>query len=1018
MIPPMSGRLVSPIFVGRGDELEAVELDLDALVGGSARHVLIAGEAGVGKTRLVDELANLAAARGMLILRGTCANIGDGGLPYGPLVEALRGLADVLDPDVLSRVVGQSGAELGMLVPSLGGGGRRADATQRQWLQARVFDALLGLLQRLAATTPTVLILEDLQWSDQATRETTTFLARALRDSPVLLVMTYRSDELHRRHPLIPWLAELERAGQVERLALGRLEAGEVRELVRAIDGSGTDDERIGLIFRRSDGNPFFVEELLAADRESGGSVGLPSTLRDVLIARINTIPDAAQGLLGVAAIAGQQVDHDLLVAVAGMAESDALEAIRAAVGSQLLVPVTLPDGRDGYAFRHALVQEAVADDLLPGERRRLHRRSAEALEDRAPGTGAAAAAHWASLAHHWKAAGVDVRAFEASLRAAESAEATFAFAAAVEHLECALDLWDAVPDAAAIAGFDRGALLAQAAQAARLKGDAHRDVQLRREAIAAVGDAEEPARLGILHEQLGRAFWNSGDSGEAIAAYEEAVRLIPERPPTPERAVVLAGLGQMLMLLDRWEESRVLCDEAIRVARQVGARAAEGHALNTLGTDLAGQGLCGEAAAALEAAQEIAFEVRQADDIARSFVNLCDVKWICGDLPRAAEVAERGIAVADDHGLRSSYGCVLRHSSVLVHYELGQWDVARRRAAEALSGGASDASTERDRLTRCGSLLVASGSPEAGARLERLAELLQSGPIESQFLAPFHIAMAELAVWEGRPADALAEVERGVETLADKKMDWFLVRLHRVGARAAADLAEVARARRDAGLAGQAIERLARLRIDRERIVRRSLATHVGPAAMTTTAESATAEAEELRASGIVDPAVWRSVVELWRATQQPYPTAYALWRLAEADLLSGDRAAATTSLIEATAIADHLGAKPLAAAVTGLGRRARLRLQVGRTPDKKLDAEAAAESVAPPVDPFGLTGRELEVLGLLALGRTNRQVADELFISENTAGVHVSHILSKLNASSRTEAATTAVKLGIVPA
>jgi DNA-binding CsgD family transcriptional regulator/tetratricopeptide (TPR) repeat protein len=1014
MIGRMATRISSPVLIGRTAELARVREAIEATLEGRPTPLLVSGEAGVGKTRLVEELAKLAAERGMLVLRGTCANVGDGGLPYGPIVEALRGLVAELDPDLVRRVVGQSGAELGMLVSSLGTGGPGDGSTQRQWLQARVFDALLGLLQRLAVTTPTVLFLEDLHWSDQATRETATFLARALRDARVLLVMTYRSDELHRRHPLLPWLAELERAGSVERIALRRLELGEVRELVREIAGTSPDDERAALIFRRSDGNPFFVEELLAADRESGGSPQLPSTLREILIARIGAIPEAAQGLLGVAAIAGQQVDHDLLVEVAGMAEADALEAIRAAVASQLLVPVSLPDGRDGYAFRHALVQEAVTDDLLSGERRRLHRRSAEVLEGRAPGTGADAAAHWASLAHHWKAAGVDARAFEASLRAAESAEATFAFAAAVEHYERALELWSAVPDAEATAGFDRVALLAHAAQAAQLKGDAHRAVQLRREAIAAVGATEAPARLGVLHEQLGRAYWNSGDSGEAIAAYEEAVRLIPEEPPSPERAVVLAGLGQMLMLLDRWGDSRDVCEAAIRIARLVGARAAEGHALNTLGTDLAARGRCGEAIAALEAAQEIAFEVRNADDIARSFVNLCDALWICGDLARAAEVAERGIGVADDHGLRSSYGCVLRQSSVFVLYELGEWDVARRRAAEAFAGGASDTSTERDRLTRCGSLLVASGASEAGARLEQLAELLRSGPIESQFHAPFYTAIAELAIWEGRPADALAAVERGTETLAHKEMDWIVLRLHRVGARAAADLAEVARARRDSGLAAEALERLARLRHDRERIVKRSLVTHSGPAATATIAESATADAEELRANGIVNPGAWGSVVELWRATPRPYPTAYALWRLGEAELASGDRPAAAASLSEAAAIADRLDAKPLAAAVTGLVGRARLRLGPSRASDRPL-AGAAAEPAAGPIDPFGLTTRELEVLGLLALGRTNRQIADELFISENTAGVHVSHILGKLGAGGRAEAAAIAARLGL---
>ena len=1017
MIGTMVGRLVSPVLIGRSGELATSGLAIDAALAAHPVHLLISGEAGVGKSRLVGELARSAADRGMRVLRGACANLGDGGMPYGPIVEALRGLTRDLEPETLAAVVGPSGLDLARLVPALAPTTAADATTQQEWLQARLFEALLGLFQRLAASAPLLLVIEDLHWADPATREVVAYLVRNLRTERLLLAMTFRSDELHRRHPLLPWLAELERAGGIERVDLHRLELEETRDLVAAIAGSEPGAELVSRIHRRSDGNPFFVEELLLADREATGSERLPPTLREVLLARIADVPEATQAILGVAAVAGRRVDHDLLAAIAGLPEPTLTEALRAAVASQLLVTETEARGEEGYAFRHALLQEVAYDDLLPGERKRLHQACAVALAARRVGEGAAAAAHWAELAHHWSAAHDDPAALEASVRAAEAAEEAFAFVAAQRQYERALELWTSVPDPERLAGVDRAWILERAAQAAYLTGDPHRDVALRREAVAALDPSSDPVRSAVLLEQLGRALWNHGDTEGALSSYEAAVALMPAEPPTARRARVLAGFGQMLMLLDRWIESHRLCDEAIAIARQVGAREAEGHALNTLGLDLVAEGRSDDGVAALEQALEIAHEIRNADDVGRAYVNLADARFFCGDVGRAAAVVDEGVRVADAFGIGSSYGCFIRQTGVLINYDLGHWQEASRLATESFAIAQAGPHMDRYGLARWVGLLVATGAPEAGARLDRLEELIREAPAEYQFSGPYYAARAELALWHGRPADALETVRQGMAHLASKETwFWYVIRLHRIGARAVADLAEVARARRDRAAEAEAIGLAADLRDSRERTVTASLALQTGQAAEETLAEATTAEAEETRLRGTADPVAWREAITRWRERERPYLLAYCRWREAEACLALGERAAAAEALNEAEAIAADLGARPLLEAVGSLADRSRIRLE---RPAGILPADVLQVVDDSPVasDPFGLTQREREVLALVALGRTNRQIGEKLFISGNTAGVHVSNILGKLGASSRAEAAGIAVRLGLVP-
>ena len=306
------------------------------------------------------------------------------------------------------------------------------------------------MLRRLAAVAPVLVLIEDVHWSDPATRETLGFLVRTLRSERVLVAMTLRSDELHRRHPALPWLGELERTGRMQRLSLSRLTKDQTAALLEAIEGVPTDPDLVARIHRRSDGNPFFIEELLLAEAEPSAG-GLPSTLREILLARLASVPEDVHHVLGVVAVAGRRIDHDLLVAIAGAADSpDRLEAgLRAAIASQILVVDTPPQGSEGYAFRHALLAEVAYDELLPGERRRLHRECALALEAHPSASAASKAAHRAELAHHWAAARDDERAFAASLAAAEAAGEAFAFETAHAQYERALDLWPDVADPA-----------------------------------------------------------------------------------------------------------------------------------------------------------------------------------------------------------------------------------------------------------------------------------------------------------------------------------------------------------------------------------------------------------------------------------------------------------------------------------------------------------------------------------------------------------------------------------------
>jgi predicted ATPase len=424
-------------------------------------------------------------------------------------------LVAVLDPDDLNGVLGGARGELARLVPELGAPAPGPVTTA----PSRLFELLLGVVHRLAERGPVLLVVEDLHWADRSTRDLLGFLVRNLRGG-IALVLTYRTDELHRRHPLRPFLAELERGRRVERIELAPLTRRELADLIAGILGRRPSSRLVADILDRSQGNPFFAEELLAAHLDG---VELSPALRELLLTRIGALPEETQQVLRMAAAAGPRVDHQLLAAVAAVPGQRLLELLREAVTHHLLAAET---GSDAYTFRHALVREVLYDDLLPGERGALHAAYAGALAERAR------PAELGQLAHHWHAAHNAGAALLASVWAGQAAEAAYALAEAEEHYSRALELWGQAPDAAARSPLDRPALLRRAAQAAMLTGETNRAVALVRQALAAVDRTAAPLLTGALLERLARYRWMSGDSEAAMRALEEAVAIIPAEPP------------------------------------------------------------------------------------------------------------------------------------------------------------------------------------------------------------------------------------------------------------------------------------------------------------------------------------------------------------------------------------------------------------------------------------------------------------------------------------------------------
>ncbi len=990
-------RVSSRRFVGREPQLAELLRVLDEAREGRAWVALVAGESGVGKTRLVDELAARARERGARVLSGDCVELADGELPYAPLIGALRPLIRSGDPALdavraeLDRPRGEAGAPP----------------------QGRFFELLLDALHRLAdEAPPLVLVLEDLHWADRSTRDFLAFAARNLCRDHVLLVATYRTDELHRRHPLRPLLPEIERLDRTTRATLERLTREELADLLADVLGAPPEPALVDRLFERSDGNPLFAEELLAAGLDGRGE--LPPTLRDALLVRVEPLDEATQALLRVVGAAGRG-DEALLEEVSGLAPVAVRAALREAIAHHVLVPDD--DGR--IAFRHALLREAIHDELLPGEAVELHLALARALERRAD-AGADDLDTVTAIAHHFAVAGEQPEALGAAVRAADAAERIHAPAEAAAQLERALSLWPHVPDARGRAGLDHPRLLERLATASRQLGDDDRARQATESALAEVDARTDPQRAARLLQAHGTAVWHLGRGEEAMASYERGLELLAADPaPSGERAHLLSARAKTLMVWGRYSEAAEVCEATLREARAVGSRVAQASALNTLGVAQAGLGDVEGGITSLE--ESIAMERLdgRVEGIERGFANLADVLLIAGRTREALETTRAGLAELDRLGTRANWSA-LQLAEILT--ALGAWDeaeeiVGAERAPRHLGVHATFFHLIASDL--------ALGRGDTAKAIEHLgrARGYASRALDPQWHAPLAALTAEALRRERRFAEAEEALVDGFARLGRIAGLQDHARVQRLAAAGVALHADVAQRARDLGDADAEAAALAHAEDALERA--RALAGTPGSGPWL-----AVAEAEATRAIGDPTPSAWALAAAAWDAMERPYLAAIARWREAEAHAQLGDRAAAEAAARAARAVAAAVGSSWLADELLGLARRARLRLEDaarpraaagmgagdGAAPGDAGDPDAGAAGPRAAIDALGLTPREQEVLALLADGRTNREIGETLFMAEKTASVHVSRILAKLDVRTRTEAAAVAYRLGLV--
>ncbi|WP_445149366.1 helix-turn-helix transcriptional regulator [Baekduia sp. Peel2402] len=1072
----MPARVTSDAFIGRRRELSQLEAALAAATGGDcsseacrAALVFVAGESGVGKSRLTDHFAERVKATGVRVLWGDCIDLGESELPYAPIVSALRSLARAGHP--VFDALGPARAELARLLPELGAPGDLLVEPYAGSAQGRLFELLLVLFERLAQEAPVLLVIDDLHWADRSTRDFLAFLARNVCAQRLMVVCTYRVDELHRRHPLRPFLAEIERTERASRLPIERFSRKEVGAQLTSILGTPPEPELLDRVYARSEGNALYAEEILAAEREGDGT--LPESLRDVLMLRVEALGEMTQEALRWVS-AAHRIEHDVLEEASGLDPRALRDALREAVAHHVLV--TQADGR--IAFRHALLREAVHDDLLPGEHADMHLQLARVLEGRVVSEACIALDRAAEIAHHFDLAMDQPAALRTMVRAGATASRVHADAEAAAFYERALELWDRVEDPAALAGCDHVDLLARAAAAHQF--DHGRSIVLIKRALHEVDQDAEPERAALLLERLGKARWSQGKGQIALEAWDAALALLPVSPPTEARAQLLAAKAGGLMLWGRYADASAMADDALEVADAVGARGVWIHALNTKGVSLRGGGRTELGLATLREAMEMARAEGNVDQLLRAYLNLSDAMHLTGDTYGARDLLIAGRREVRTLGRHAKW---LAIQQAEIAFDLGSWAEAEQLASDELGRGIQGMTKVFFELTRAALALARGEHDDARARLVEARELVTRS-YEPQWHAPITAMLAGLERRERNLTAARAAIHAGLERLATTEAMDDGARLARIFSAAAGVEADAAQQARDLGRPEDEAAAITAAREYAERA--REAASRPFAAAMPEAAAMVlVAEAEIAAAEGASDPARWAAAAEAWAAMPRPYRFARTRWREAEAHLIRGDRAAAESAATDALAIASRLGSRWLVDELQALARRGRLRVSkpsrsrgaagaaagpgdlsptaaallaalphpfapapapvalgddplvaahaplASDTPSAVLAAGAsapplphapsgggaAAPASAPP-DHFaglGLTPRERDVLALVAQGRTNREIGEELFMAEKTASVHVSRILAKLDVRSRTEAAAVAHRLGL---
>jgi DNA-binding NarL/FixJ family response regulator len=790
------------------------------------------------------------------------------------------------------------------------------------------------------------------------------------------------------------FVAQLGRSERVRRIDVEPLTEEEVEHQLAGILGRSPPSQLVRRLYSRAEGNPLYVEELLAAD--SRETEELPPTLRDTLLLRIETLDDEALEILQLIAVAARPVDDALIRLAGDMPPTWIDRALRECVDENVLVC----DRTNGqYAVRHALIREAIYGDLLPAERSHMHSRIADALE-RYDGADTAA-----ERARHWSLAHESARALLASIEAGMAAERVFGYGEALAHFERAIDLWGRQPPASGASALDHVSLLARAAQAARWTGDSDRARELCQLALDAFDHAADPIRAARLYERLGRYQpWNVQAS---LAAYACALDLLPE-DRVAERMRLHVDEALAFSYLGRWEDTRIKASIAIGLAQGEDTLATESSAVGVRGVAVAFLGDPREGERDLREALELARRADSTEDLAQIFLDLGEVLRLQGRIEEALGTMLEGEQLVDAAGAYDSYGHFMSVNAADDLLRLGRWDELEDRLREL---GARQLEQTQELLMEsvAGRLDLARGGLEqAAAHFDRAVDLCEALNLV-EFVPQVYGGYAELELRRDRPLLARQLIGEGFVKLGEGENLLHVPVLHSVGARVEAEVAELARLQRDPDQVARAEQGAREHHEQLLALLARQRESATPPEAK---AHLATCAAEVSRATQRPSPERWEEATSLWRAQGAPHQLAYTSFRLAEALVHTrGSRAQAQRALSEAYETSVALGAAPLTTAIRSVARRTRLSLTA--------TAQATAAASPEPADapPYDLTERELEVLRLVGAGLTNREISGRLYISQHTAGVHVSHILGKLQVPNRAMAAAVAERLGLVP-
>ena len=852
-------------IVGRAAELRVMSAAYDGVRAGHSQVMLITGAAGIGKTRLVEELTGRirSAAGGAQVRVGESAPTAGTALPYGPFVAALGNEAEwLLADDSADHVLAA---------------------------RHRLFVRAFGLLARLAAGSPLVVVLEDLHWADESSRELLTFLAVRLQTEPVMIVGTLReelTDDVRR------WLTELEQRPRVTRLRLDRMADAEIAGLVAETVPTGAGPDHVAMVVAAAGGNPLYARELAHAD--PGGS---PASITDAVLAKASTLAAAARAVIDQVSVADGGMSHELLAAIVKLSETRLLAAARAGVESGLLV-----SAGDGYSFRHALIRQVIYAQILPGKRRRLHRRLAEVLADR-PGSDPGL------LARHWQLAGCPDRAAAAALLAARHAVSVRAYPEAKKNYALAIEVAAGRPET-------DPDLLEEAAQAASWAADPEQAAAWAADALAR-SDATGPVDRARRLERLGRYQWEMGDPKAAIDVTEQAMFLLQTEPPSQLQARVLAALATRRVFLGEADAALPLVERAMTIAQQTGADAVHAHGLATLGIIEAQYGDLEDGLADLDAAFTLARRIGSLEDTIRAAANRVYLLYCAGRFSDAVEVARAGRSAAAALGAPPTMTAGIGNNAAAALIASGRWPEADRLLADLVT----DSPPNFLRYLQLLQLELAVGRGQAEHAAE-LAVALRKSPEDPRLFGPLHMCLAEQALDAGDLAAAAAEVVDGLAALSGADLAEEEIRLLAAGSRLAADLASRPAAARSPGpralpdewdrLAATFTEKAARV-----------VAEH-GSGQPDLAAFGTQVSGEDARRIGRDAHAAWRVAAEAWHAAGRPYWEAYARLREAAAALDAGEREQATRALTAGHHLARELWAVPLLTRADDLARSA----------------------------------------------------------------------------------------------